>query len=33
MVKPEQFGHLDLVYHFTVPLKGSWDLDWFENPL
>ena len=27
MVKPEQFGHLDLVYHFTVPLKGRWDLD------
>ena len=20
MVKPEKFGHLDLVYHFTVPL-------------
>ena len=22
MVKPEKFGHLHLVYHFTVPLKG-----------
>ena len=21
MVKPEKFGHLHLVYHFTVPLK------------
>ena len=21
MVKPEKPGHLDLVYHFTVPLK------------
>ena len=21
MVKPEKFGHLDLVYHFTVPLS------------
>ena len=24
MVKPEKFGHLHLVYHFTIPLKGSW---------
>ena len=23
MVKPEKFGHLHLVYHFTVPLKRS----------
>ena len=23
MVKPEKFGHLHLVYHFTVPLKNS----------
>ena len=22
MVKPEKYGHLHLVYHFTVPLKG-----------
>ena len=22
MVKPEKFGHLHLVYHFTVPLKA-----------
>ena len=22
MVKPEKFGHLHLVYHFTVPLKN-----------
>ena len=21
MVKPERFGHLHLVYHFTVPLR------------
>ena len=21
MVKPEKFGHLHLVYHFTVPLR------------
>ena len=24
MVKPEKFGHLRLVYHFTVPLKDNW---------
>ena len=24
MVKPEKFGHLHLVYHFTVPLKYVW---------
>ena len=23
MVKPEKFVHLHLVYHFTVPLRGS----------
>ena len=23
MVKPEKFGHLHLVYHFTVPLKKT----------
>ena len=23
MVKPEKFGHLHLVYHFTIPLKGK----------
>ena len=23
MVKPEKFGHLRLVYHFTVPLRNS----------
>ena len=24
MVKPEKFGHLHLVYHFTIPLtKGQ----------
>ena len=23
MVKPEKFGHLYLVYHFTVPLGGD----------
>ena len=22
MVKPEKFGHLYLVYHFTIPLTG-----------
>ena len=22
MVKPEKFGHLHLVYHFAVPLRG-----------
>ena len=22
MVKPEKFGHLHVVFHFTVPLKG-----------
>ena len=22
MVKPEKFGHLHLVYHFTVPLSN-----------
>ena len=22
MVKPEKFGHLHLVYHFTVPSRG-----------
>ena len=22
MIKPEKFGHLHLVYHFTIPLKG-----------
>ena len=21
MVKPEKFGHLHLIYHFTIPLK------------
>ena len=21
MVKPEKFGHLHLVYHFTIPLR------------
>ena len=24
MVKPENFGHLHLVYHFTVPLRKFW---------
>ena len=28
MVKPEKFGHLHLVYHFTVPLKLFWHLKW-----
>ena len=23
MVKPEKFGHLYLVYHFTIPLSNS----------
>ena len=23
MVKPEKFGHLHLVYHFTIPLSTS----------
>ena len=23
MVKPEKFGHLHLVYHFTVPLNTN----------
>ena len=23
MVKPEKFGHLHLVYNFTVPLSGE----------
>ena len=23
MVKPEKFGHLHLVYHFTVPLRNT----------
>ena len=23
MVKPEKFDHLHLVYHFTIPLKGT----------
>ena len=23
MVKPERFGHLHLVYHFTVPLRHA----------
>ena len=23
MVKPEKFGHLHLVYHFTVPSRGE----------
>ena len=32
MVKPEKFGHLHLVYHFTVPLNpriptAYWYLD------
>ena len=27
MVKPEKFGHLHLVYHFTVPLR-LWHLSW-----
>ena len=26
MVKPETFGDLHLVYHFTVPLRGSQDI-------
>ena len=26
MAKPEKFGHLHLVYHFTVPLKMSFEL-------
>ena len=26
MVKPETFGHLHLVYHFTIPLKRYIDL-------
>ena len=29
MVKPGKFGHLHLVYHFTVPLKN--DLQDFVN--
>ena len=27
MVKPEKFGHLHLVYHFTVPLMLSMEYD------
>ena len=27
MVKPETFGHLHLVYHFTIPLSGSVERD------
>ena len=28
IVKPKKFGHLHLVYHFTIPLKlWLWDLD------
>ena len=23
MVKPDEFGHLHLIYHFTVPLRPS----------
>ena len=26
MVRPEKFGHLHLVYHFTVPLKVKYKL-------
>ena len=26
MVKPEKFGHLHLVYHFTVPLNDIRDI-------
>ena len=26
MVKPEKFGHLHLVYHFTVPLNDIMQL-------
>ena len=26
MVKPEKFGHLHLVYHFTVPLNDKVNL-------
>ena len=25
MAKPEKFGHLHLVYHFTVPLKAKFN--------
>ena len=27
MVKPEKFGHLHLVYHFTVPLNDKVNLE------
>ena len=26
MIKPEKFGHLHLVYHFTIPLRKL--LEW-----
>ena len=32
MVKPETFGHLHLVYHFTVPLMQPHHLRNFEIP-
>ena len=29
-VKPEKFGHLYFVYHFTVPLKKA-NLEFYQN--
>ena len=31
MVKPEKFGHLHLVYHFTVPLRNVWGTMFFDK--
>ena len=31
MVKPEQFGHLPLVYHFTIPLMFKYNLSYTMN--
>ena len=33
MVKPEQFDHLHLVYHFTVPLRILIMSQLFKDPV
>ena len=31
MVKPEKFGHLHLVYHFTVPLSHWLSISYYDQ--
>ena len=34
MVKPEKFGHLHLVYHFTFPLRvKAHSKPWFDSEI